>query len=401
MQASRYRWSQGFYTIVSILLLLFVWNGCGGDATLPRADDYQCSTPWTNTHPRSAQLQAFLESKVAQGVPGAAILIKASNGVWAGAAGLADIERGVAMQPCHITRIASITKLFVATVVLMLVEDGLLTLDDAAAPLLPEEVRKNVANADQATIRQLLNHTSGVFNYYEDLEFQLNHVLNDPESVQSLEEILQQIHGRPAYFAPGTGWRYSNSNYVLLGLIIRAKTGKTWQQVLQERILDPLSLSRTYALESGLPPGITRGYVDLFGEGRYFDATEYTVGNYEPGGGMIANLYDMATFAETLYRSNLISLSSITAMTQWTAVPDADQEEQRFRFTHYGLGTYRLETSHGYGVGHSGGNFGYRSELFYFPDLNLVYAIVANGVSSGAEEIITAINREILDVLLQ
>jgi CubicO group peptidase (beta-lactamase class C family) len=189
---------------------------------------------------RKADLHKLARGLVAAGAPGAVVFVRTPSGVRSATSGFASLQPRIRMQAGDRYRIASVTKPFVATVVLQLVSEGRLSLEDSVERRLPGLVPNGAA----ITVRELLNHTSGLFNYTDD-EVWLNAILLDPGRHWSPRELVRVAVSHPPYFAPGTNWAYSNTNYVLLGLIIEAVTGRKLDQELSERLFGPLALRST------------------------------------------------------------------------------------------------------------------------------------------------------------
>lgn len=137
-----------------------------------------CSEARPADHPKAEALEGVLRTYTNQGLPGISLLIRDSTGLWTGAAGMAYIKRDFPMKPCHISKVASITKPFIAALVMMLVEEGRISLDAQITQYVDNDL-SNIANAGQATVQQLLNHTSGVYDVISDDQFYLA-VLNEP-----------------------------------------------------------------------------------------------------------------------------------------------------------------------------------------------------------------------------
>ena len=190
------------------------------------------------------------------------MLVRDSTGVRAGAAGYANLRTKERMRVDHAFRVGSITKTFVATVVLQLAAEGTLGLDDALERWLPGLV----ANGQAITLRQLLNHTSGIYNYTDDQA--LNRTLiRNPRRVLTPVELVAVATKHGPNFDPGKRWSYSNTGYILLGLVIEKATATSLEQELRERIFEPLALTRTTlsrsthafsTLRPRLPPGRER-----------------------------------------------------------------------------------------------------------------------------------------------
>lgn len=206
-----------------------------------------------------ATLRPRLEAQMKHlGVPGAIFLVQApGKGVWTAALGISDVAANAPMTLDEHMRVGSITKTFTGTVILQLVDEGRLKLDDPAAKYQPQ-----TPNGAHITIRELLNMTSGLFNYTEDDGFD-KALLAQPARVWQPSELLAIAFQHPAYFAPGAGFHYSNTNTILLGLIAEQITGEPLAQAVQQRILAPLGMRSTslpQATSAAIPVPHPQGY---------------------------------------------------------------------------------------------------------------------------------------------
>ncbi|NEP20271.1 MAG: beta-lactamase family protein, partial [Leptolyngbya sp. SIO4C1] len=241
-----------------------------------------------------AQLQAVLASKLTAAVPGGAIATTSPLGSWSGAAGLADIEADTPLQPDDRFEIGSITKTFTATTLLKLVEAGTLSLDDTLTDWLPESVTANVANASEITLQQLLNHTSGVPEYdFIVLEQGMTNPFVFLRDWQP-SEIIELIGDSEPVFAPGTGWQYANTNFILAGMIIEAATGNDLASEIQSRIIDPLGLDNTFfsTTKDTIPSGYISGYLDFDGNGTLDDVSIVNLSWSWAAGAMVSTTDD-------------------------------------------------------------------------------------------------------------
>jgi D-alanyl-D-alanine carboxypeptidase len=265
------------------------------------------------------QLQAIVD----RGVPGAIALAVAPGGRWEGAAGLADVETGARMTTAHRFPIASVTKTFVAAVVLRLVAEGQLELD---AP----------AGEHGATVRQLLNHTSGLpdaWDIDELLEPYRRDLAYRPARARGERAALALA--RPRLFAAGEGWSYSGSNYAVLGLLVEEVTGSTLKHELALRILEPLGLTAT-ELPDSLPDDVARAYLPpenpvLPGPGPGLVDVTHVLFSGDAGGGMVSTAADVARFLRALLAGEVLP-SELQAELLRTVASDWDESEG------YGLG---------------------------------------------------------------
>ena len=355
-----------------------VTGGCALDEEAsgepPTCIDGSPRLPPSAEHPRAQALQSALESAVDAGVPGVAMAIRDHDGVWEGAAGFADLGRGTPMETCHRTRIASVTKTFVAATVLRLVDQGLLRLDATLAELLPDR-RDQVSNADRITVRQLLSHTSGVYNFL-DVELVLE-LFNRPNRTWTVAECFEHAADRAPEFTPGTDWAYSNTNYILLGWIIESVTGMPHEDVMREELFEPLELRQTsYRVDDFDVSGVAHGYFDLFGDRALIDSTEsYANLCIGPDGGMISSTHDVLVFFDHLFaQEDLLTDASLAQMRPFTATGDPT-------FPSYGLGVETWGEGERLAYGHGGHEFGYRTFAYYFPSRDLTFVVWFNASS--------------------
>jgi D-alanyl-D-alanine carboxypeptidase len=349
---------------------------CTLDITTPIGPPPETWDPALNTHPDGAAFQGLLDRYVREGLPGVVLLVRTPRGQWNGAAGYAKIENGDRMTPTHRHHAASVTKMYTATAVMILAEEGLLDLDAGIREYLPETVWKPIPNGGAATVRQLLRHTSGIPDFSGDLAYDLD-FLNDPLGSYPPERLLSYLHGQSAIFAPGNGYFYSNANYLLLALVLDEVSGGSHADVITERILEPLGLSSTYYRnEPGFPspPGLVNSYQDIAGDGHLMNVSDMAVHAAEVffgNAGLIATSADFAAFLEELLDGQLLDQQSLSEMQEWG---------ERSR---YGMGLNFIETPFGPGIGHSGGDSGVLDQVRRFPDRDATLVLLSNGGDGG------------------
>jgi D-alanyl-D-alanine carboxypeptidase len=364
--------------LVQLILTACLSTGCGQAPRDPAIYECKEGDPGAS-HPRAARFQSIVDENVRAGIPGMVLLVRDGDGQWIGAGGVADLETGAPLRTCAQSSVASITKSFVAATVLKLVEEGRLGLDDPISRHLPAGAADGIANADTATVRQLLNHSSGIPNYNDSLDF-LTDVINAPtRRLDSGYRYLDYARGRGAYFEPGAGNHYSNSNYILLGMIIDAVAGEHHTQAIRDRVLAPLGLTGSlYDWNDLVPTGVIRGYTDLQGDGRIVDATDfYFAEEYNnPAGGLHSTATDLRVFVEALLRDKtLLRPESLAAMETYL-VPGPNFHPS---YAQYGLGLEYLKGANGeYAIGHTGGLIGYSSYMLYFPDRDVTIVVLQN-----------------------
>jgi D-alanyl-D-alanine carboxypeptidase len=215
------------------------------------------ATPRMATNTKAAGLQKDVNALVAAGAPGALLLVRDGIRTVRLTAGLGNVARKTPMRPGDHFKIASLTKSYTATVVLQLVGEGKLRLDDSVEQRLPGLV----PNGGKVTIRQLLNHTSGLFDYFELPKFLKPYLSGDFGYYWAPRQLVRMGVSHKPLFAPGRGYSYSNTNYVLAQLIVERVTGQSLGTELKRRIFQPLHLRDTiYPTKPGLPSPYAHGY---------------------------------------------------------------------------------------------------------------------------------------------
>ena len=307
-----------------------------------------------------AAWQRELDGVVEAGAPGVVALIRTGQQTWQGASGLGQVRGRRPARPGDRFRVGSVTKSFVATLVLQLVGEGRLRLDDSLEEWLPGLV----PGGRRITVRELLNHTSGLYDYSDDL----------PEPPRSLRprELVAIATGHRPRFAPGTRFSYSNTNYILTGLLIQRVTGQPLAAQLQQRILGPLGLHETElpAIQPAITGPHAHGYMppdqrwrSTDGSDRLVDVTEMDPSWAWAAGGMVSTTADLARFYQALLGGRLLSPELLQAM-QTTV----DASRQFGHGTGYGLGLMVLRQGCGVEIwGHGGALAGYRTTAFSSP----------------------------------
>lgn len=331
-----------------------------------------------------AEIQDQLAAVVETGVAGAVVVASGPEGRIEAAVGVADIEAGTALTPEHRFRIGSVTKIFVAPLVLRLVEEGLLELGGDAAPF-----------AEGITIRQLLNHTSGLDDFMGDPIAFFEPYRRDPAHRWELtaRDELELVLAKPRLFPPGEGWAYHGSNYVVLRLLVEQATGTSLRDALHDRILDPLGLERTDLVEGPLLGDCARGYLPpdnpiLPGGPGPVDVTEIDVPFHGAGGGIVSTAGDVVALLRALLGGDLLSDRLRAEMLD---AVDSDWAET----DRYGLGIGeitalmgRKRSPCGAAWGHLGFSLGYVAVALSSEDGERQVVICANGqpASEAAEE---------------
>ena len=289
------------------------------------------------------------------GGPGALIRVRDRRGDAVLTSGVADVTSRAPMRGDSSFRIGSMTKMFVATTVLQLVGERRVVLDAPVERYLPGVVRGHGNDGRAITVRQLLQHTSGIPDYLNYLSLQ--EVLKDPLAHHDTRDLVNIALAHPPTFKPGTGWSYSNTGYLLAGMLIEKVTGHTYGQEIRRRIIKPLRLRQTYVPgdASAIPGPHPRGYARPGQDAPLMDITAINPSVAGPSGSMISSGTDLNRFLGALVRGRLLRPAQLREMmrTRPTGSPDGSA---------YGLG---LESDPlpcgGLYWGHDGGILGYQT----------------------------------------
>ena len=321
------------------------------------------------------RLEAALDKAMAaSGTPGAIAGVWKGDFAWTRAKGLADVAAGIPMKTSYVWRIGSVTKTFTATAVLRLCDKGKLSLEDRLSRFRPD-----FPKADKITVRQLLQHSSGIFSWDED-DATREAIIKHPDRDWTMEKMIRLAAGKPFYFEPGSAYHYSNVGYFLLAPIIEKAAGKGVPQVIREEITEPLNLRHTY-----MPDGprykdeVIHGYmnegdtlVDTTGL-RFADVINYDLASTP--GGMVSTLADLKVWVKALATGRL--LSARMHEEQFRTIPNPGAKGAG-----YGLG---VATYHGW-LGHSGGVAGSVCNVYTNPKEDTVIIQYFNKLDPVNEE---------------
>lgn len=317
---------------------------------------------------RDHDLQPFLDAVVAAGAPGALASVETPADTLMLASGVADRDTDAPMTPELPFRVGSVTKTFVATVILQLVGEGRLSLDDPVGRWLPWLPRL-LPQGRGITVRQVLNHTGGLFNYTDDPVWLLAALTGKTFRPEELV-LIAALH--PLTFAPGTDFAYSNTGYIVAGLIIEKVTGQSLRDQLGKRIFQQLGLGHTtFPTTAQMPAPHPRGYAFIDGLGYLDVTTTIHPSAYWAAGAIISDAVDLAAFYQALLGGRVLRSDLLDAM-KTTAV-DAGGND-----TEYGLGLIRTTTPCGTMWAHSGGLAGYMNLACSSPDGTRSVVIMTN-----------------------
>lgn len=290
-----------------------------------------------------------------QRIPGVAIaVVKDGVVIKAGGYGVADRKTGTAVTPDTVFKIASVSKQFVASGIMVLAQDGRLTLGDPVGRHLPDTPESWAG----ITIRHLLTHTSGLQREAPGWV---------PSSTQSDAEVIRTAYSAPLRFAPGTKWEYSNLGYTVAAEIIARVTGGPWAEFMTERVFRPAGLLVTRTTTTSEPvPNRAAGYSD---NDRLVDAADWPA--VRPGGAFLSTARDLARWDAVLYGNSILTEASRRDM--WTTMPLADG-----RRALYGLGWHVNRPGARREVWHSGGLPGFKSNLRRYLDDRVTVIVLMN-----------------------
>jgi D-alanyl-D-alanine carboxypeptidase len=322
--------------------------------------------------PPKSDLQRGANRLVAtSGLPGVVTLVEQDRRRTVVAAGLGDVARRRAMRTTDRFWVGSITKAFVATVVMQLVAERRLGLDDTIDELLPGRIREG----QRIRLRHLLNHTSGIPEYMS-LDPWVTAVRRNPRAVIPARRLVSSAASLPLDFEPGSRASYSNTNYLVLAEILERVAGRPIERLLRERVFAPLGLRATGFVRGPRAVGGNRvhGY-DVSGP-RPVDVSLHRLGGPWADGGLVSSARDLAVFMGALLRGKLVPPSLVDLMTTETKVPGSHGE---------GLGLYRLPSPCGrWYYGHAGGTPGYVTWAAGSRDARRMVVLAVNGVSQEA-----------------
>ncbi|HAY32775.1 MAG TPA: serine hydrolase domain-containing protein [Ignavibacteria bacterium] len=325
-----------------------------------------CSTGYISAQRDNTELTVKLNSYIdsvyeVSKVPGIVAGIFTPDFNYMYAVGKADLRTGELRKYDDLIRIGSITKTFVATVILQLADEGKLALDDKLSRFFP-----SYPNSENITVRQLLDMTSGIPDFLNDPVL-LAAFYNGKEKITQ-EEIFERTIALGPVYPPGQGWNYSNGNYNILGMMIEQITGNKTGDEVTNRIIRPLVLSNTIYPTDGNISGVhSHGYFADTVTGTLTDCTFMEPSLTGAAGCMVSNLPDLKIYVEALVKGTLLS-------------PQMQAERLKFvntglsKFVTYGLGIFNLD---GF-IGHNGGITGYNTTMCYNPELDAVILVSVN-----------------------
>ena len=379
--------------VLGILLLFFIIQSA-------------FTEPMTLDEKFQSELVKLQEQYQFPGATAAYILPDGTIGTFA--VGLADLELKIPMKPNSRMLAASIGKTFVGATILALVHDSLLSLEDPISKwLVDKSWFLSLPNNSTTTVRQLLNHTSGLPNHVEDEEFiqAMRNTLQSSSKSIPPEELIKFVLNKPPLFKAGEKWSYTDTGYLLLGLIIEKITGKTYYREITHRFLEPLQLTLTTPSDRLELSGLAAGYMadeNIFGLPPKTTVSSGVMawhpGLEWTGGGFVSNSKDLVVWAKALFEGKAINGDYIDDLLQ--SVPISNDETD----VRYGSAVaIHLHGIFGSNYGHGGWIPGYSSSLRYYPDYGIAIAFQINtdiGIVDHSTSVVKDMENRLIELVL-
>ncbi len=364
--------------LITIILLACTVFSCNKeDFLFPTTNCYWRDAAAEN--PKDQIYQDMIDDLVPRGIPGVNLLISKENRpIWISSGGLAEIESGVSLSPCHIMPLGELSSLYCRVAVLLMVDEGLLSLDSTLDDYLPDEVSTRIPNGQSATILDLLNNSSGIPDYDDQYLLDLD-LLNNKNMDYSQETLLEQyVFDRPTLFKAGSKVAYSNSNFEILTMIMDRVYPKGHTAFYSYRLFSRMGLEKTYYKEetdyfSLYANSMANGYFDRHGDGKIENATDLalTISSGQTGSmGMVANLPDLYTFIQTALSAQFLTAESHEILLNGLEI-------QNQNFSHHADRVFGL-------VGHIPG---FTSKLWYFPSHKVLIMYSMNSGNLHSNEL--------------
>lgn len=310
------------------------------------------------------EIDAFFSQRISADGPGAVVLaVKDGKVVLRKGYGLANMELGVPIKPAMVFRIGSITKQFTSAGIMMLLEEGKISLDDEITKFMPDYPTRG----NKITIHNLLNHTSGIKSYDDRQDFFVT-IRNDFKPA----EFVEVFKNEPLDFKPGEQFKYNNSGYFLLGVIIEKVSGKTYEEFINERIFKPLGMRNSYyGSHSRIIPNRATGYQAT--KNGHINADYISMTQVYAGGALLSTADDLWAWTKALHSGKVVSQKSFKLMT--TATKYAGSQTQK-----YGYGLWLNSLFGEKSVEHGGGINGFITHALYLPEKNIFVTVLTNAI---------------------
>lgn len=352
---------KNYIYIICLILLIF---SCQKEPEEFNTNTCNASIVLENTHLQSATLQNILDSYVQKAIPGISLVVNSSSeGFFFGMSGYSNLANSSNLKACNTFRVASLTKTIMATAIMQLVEKGDINLDSKISTILDSNIIEGLDKANETTIEELLNHTSGIPNYDDNKNFVVT-ILNEPGkkiTVSDRLDFAKDLNGIPDSVIEKFDGIYSNTNYVLLQLILEKVTNQSFDQYIIENIIMPLNLNHTtFSTIQTFPDGLSTGYCDMYDYGKLRDVSLFDANRWSGEAAMISNGLDIYTFFNSLLSEQITSLQTLNLMKTKK------------------LGLLHTDINGLEGFGHDGRGVGFSSEMWYFPEKDLTIILIVN-----------------------
>jgi D-alanyl-D-alanine carboxypeptidase len=339
----------------------------------------------------TARLQRALDRVVDAGAPGAIALVRSGDRTIRLSSGYANLEPMTPIRVRDVIRIGGLTKSFVATVALQLVGEGKLALDDTLERWVPGAI----PNGGDISIRQLLNHTSGLYNYSADPEILAPYEAGDFTRIFDPLQGVQVAAAHGPLFAPGSALSYSNTNYLLLAMIVEATTGNSIDSELRNRIFEPLELRHTsYPTSSEIDGSYIHGYIPL--DGGPIDVTPWSPTLFGASGAILSNADDVADFYRALLGGGLLTPELLTAMKTIDPVATGGVPDAGILGGGWGLGLLRESFPCGEAWGHDSETPGYMTAAWNSKNGNRQVVVFVNTHFFDHDDAVAQAMRDVL-----
>lgn len=328
------------------------------------------------------KIDAIVAAEYKPDEPGVVVRVQQNGKVlFEKAYGMADMELGVKMQPDHILRLGSITKQFTAVAVLMLVQEGKVSLTDDLTKYLPDYP----TGGRKITVAQLLNHTSGIKSYTN-----MSNFIEIWRKDMTLTELIDHFKNEPFDFEPGEKWNYNNSAYILAGAVIEKASGMTYADFIEKRIFQPLGMMDSYFdVTDRIIPRRIRGYGDGETEGSFANAPYLSMTLPHAAGSLMSTVADMGKWDEALYTEKLVKKDLLQQA--WVG-----HKLNNGAMTHYGYGWGFDKVDGHQFIYHSGGINGFVTNGIRVPDAHLYVVALSNNGTKGPGDMTYAIAQTVL-----
>jgi CubicO group peptidase (beta-lactamase class C family) len=325
--------------------------------------------------PRTGRVEAFMTELVSPGEPGAAVLVvEGGRTVFERGYGISDLRGGRPIGPRTNFRLASVSKQFTAAAVMLLVHDGRLHYDDRLTDVFPDFPDYG----REITLRHLLQHTSGLPDYEDLMPPEAEPGSGDPVQIKDNEVLELLERAKAPLFPPGTSWKYSNSGYVVLGLIVEKTSGLPFDEFLGRRIFAPLKMDRTVAYVRGKNEIADRSYGHSRVEGRWIETDQSPTSATLGDGGIYSSLEDTSKWDEALRLGTLLDAADMREALTPARVNGPPHLESDGTPTAYGFGWF-LNPWRGHPrMWHYGETQGFRTSIQRFPEDKLTVIVLAN-----------------------